>query len=316
MRVILYLLFSGEHVLSRFVRQINRTGIVSVFHKCFLHLYDTDVNNKYLKGKFVMADIKIAVVTGGTSGIGEQIASLLSSNGYRVYSIARKIGNNKAINYVGADVSDPGALKVAADEIVRREGRIDVLINNAGCGLGGAVENHTPEEIDYITAVNFKGLVNITRLFLPQLRKSRGKIINIGSIAGEIAIPFQTMYSATKSAVHSFTVSLANELRPFGVGVCCVMPGDTKTSFTANRVKSSETDVYGERVKASVERMEKDEQNGTSPKKVAEVVLRCLKKKKMPLKIAVGFKYKFLLLIAHILPQKLVNLIIFRMYAK
>lgn len=255
------------------------------------------------------------VITGGTSGIGEATAVHLLKKGHTVYSISRRAGNISGINYLKADVTDRASLELAFNQIAN-DGGIDVLINNVGIGISGAFEFHQFEHIDQIIDVNLKGLINASKLCLPFLRKSKGKLINVGSVAGELAIPFQSMYSALKSAVHNFTFSLANELKPTGVKVCCVMPGDTKTKFTKNRIKNCDDGLYSQRAKRSVEKMEKDEQKGAHPIKVAKVIEKCIKKKNPPLKVAVGFGYKFLLFLSRFLPHKLVNYVLYGIYAK
>lgn len=258
----------------------------------------------------------IVVITGATSGIGEATALYLENKGYTIYSVARTIKDEPNINYVQADLTKPNQVAAAIDHIIKVAGRIDVLINNAGMGTSGAMEYQPSSAIDKIIDVNIKGMITITNLVIPYLRESQGRIINIGSIAGELPIPFQTMYSLTKSAVHSYSLALANELKPFKIKVTCVMPGDTKTNFTKNREKIDTNQLYNERIERSVSRMEKDEANGCSPVIISRVIYRSLKKKNPPLKIAVGFTYKLFLFLNRILPTRFVNYILYQMYSK
>ena len=256
----------------------------------------------------------IIVITGATSGIGEATALYLSQKGHTIYSLARRVGSQPNIQYRTCDVTKMEEIQAALASIVEKEGKIDVLINNAGMGISGALEFTTIEDIQKINDVNWLGLVHVTRLTIPYLRESKGMIVNIGSVAGELAIPFQTMYSATKAAVHSFSEGLANELRPLGVRVSCVMPGDTKTAFTDNRKKNEDDVIYAQRVQRSIQKMENDEQKGVDPVVVAKVVEKCIHAKKPPVKVAVGFNYKLLVFLKKVLPNRLIQYILFKMY--
>ena len=138
-------------------------------------------------------------------------------------------------------------LAAAIQEILKREDHIDVLINNAGFGISGAVEFTKTEDAQHQLDVNFFGMVRMNRQVLPVMRRQcYGRIVNLSSVAGAIPIPFQTYYSASKAAINSYTMALANEVKPFGIQVCCVQPGDIRTGFTAAREKNPEgDDIYG-----------------------------------------------------------------------
>jgi short-subunit dehydrogenase len=259
---------------------------------------------------------KVIIVTGGTSGIGEACTELFASKNYQVYSLSRHPKESTKITYLSCDITQKCDREEAIKKIILQTGRIDCLINNAGMGISGAMEYQDSLDIETIVNVNLIGTIEMTKLVLPYLKKTKGKIINIGSIAGELAIPFQTMYSVTKSAIHSFTMSLANEVRPLKIKVSCVMPGDTKTGFTAARKKENKSNDYEERITKSVTRMEKDETNGDTPQKVAEVIYRVFQKKNPPVKVAVDKKYAFLLFVKRFLSNRLINWILYQMYAK
>lgn len=138
------------------------------------------------------------------------------------------------------------------------------MINNAGMGISGSVENTSERDFDSISDVNFKGTYNCIRFGLPLLRQSKGRLVNVSSVAGAIAIPYQAFYSATKAAVLSLSDALRNEVRPFGVKVLAVLPGDVKTCFTESRRKNADEGVYAAYAENSVKVMEKDEQQGMS----------------------------------------------------
>ena len=259
----------------------------------------------------------VAVVTGASSGIGLATARMLLSKGVKVYGLAYNDFECE-FDYFKCDVTSTEQIDYAINMIVEREGQIDFLVNCAGMGISGSVESSPDDKIRKIYDVNFFGTVNMCKAVLPYMREKKfGHIVNISSVAGELPIPFQTFYSATKASIESFTAGLSMEVKPFGIKAVCVLPGDTKTGFTAAREKNANDDAsYGKRVESSVGQMEKDEQNGMTPESVAKVICKALfKKNPKPLNV-VGFKYKFFLFLNHILPRKLVYKILYSLYAK
>ena len=190
---------------------------------------------------------KTAIVTGGTSGIGKAAALALKKDGWTVYELSRRLTGTEGINHITADITDESGVAAAVEQVVSAEGHIDLVVNNAGFGISGAVEFTDTEDAKRLFDTDFFGMVRINRLIIPIMRKQGGgKIINISSVAAPIPIPFQTYYSAAKAAVNSYTMALANEVRPFKIGVCAVQPGDIKTGFTSARQKHAlGDDVYG-----------------------------------------------------------------------
>lgn len=263
-------------------------------------------------------DKKIAVLTGGTSGIGMQTALALKNTGYTVYELSRRAQGIEGLNHLVADVTDEAAVKKAVDEIVAREGKIDVLVNNAGFGISGAVEFTKTEDAKRLFDTNFFGMVNMNRAVVPVMREAgQGRIVNISSVAGQIPIPFQTYYSAAKAATNSYTMALANELRPYGVTVCAVQPGDIKTGFTKAREKTVDgDDVYGGRIGRSVSRMEHDEQTGMDPAVAGKFIANVAMKKKVSPIYTIGASYSFLTFLTRLMSWKTMNKIIGAIYAK
>lgn len=261
---------------------------------------------------------KVAVLTGGTSGIGMQTALALKDAGYTVYELSRRAQGVEGLNHLVADVTDEAAVKNAVDEIIEREGGIDVLVNNAGFGISGAVEFTKTEDAKRLFDTNFFGMVNMNRAVIPVMREAgRGRIVNIGSVAGQIPIPFQTYYSAAKAATNSYTMALANELRPYGVTVCAVQPGDIKTGFTKAREKSIDgDDIYGGRIGRSVARMEHDEQTGMEPSIAGRFIADVAMKKKVSPIYTIGASYSFLTFLTRFMSRKTMNKIIGSIYAK
>ncbi|MCI7000397.1 MAG: SDR family oxidoreductase [Clostridiales bacterium] len=260
---------------------------------------------------------KIAVVTGGTSGIGRETALYLANHDCTVYELSRRAEGVAGLRHISADVTDELSVQAAVSQILAEAGRIDILVNSAGFGISGAVEFTDTEEAIRQMNVNFFGMVRMNRAVIAAMRQQGGgRIVNLSSVAAPVPIPFQTYYSASKAAINSYTMALGNELRPFGITVCAVQPGDIKTGFTAARSKVTQgDDVYGGRISRSVERMERDEQNGMDPAKAGTFVAKvALKTGHKPL-YTIGFSYKAAVLLTKILPARALNRLIGKIYA-
>ena len=261
---------------------------------------------------------KIVIITGGSSGIGLETAKCLAAKGCRVYELSRRDIKFDFMEHIRCDISDPEQCKAAAEAVIAREGRIDVLINNAGMGISGAFEFTDEADARRLMDVNLFGMNNMIRAVLGQMRRQGGgRIVNLSSVAGALAIPFQAWYSISKAAVNALTMALANEVRPYGISVCCVMPGDIKTGFTSARKKSAAgDDVYGGRIERSVSRMEKDEQSGMSPAIAGRFIARLALKKSVSPYNTIGIMYKGCILLSKILPGRLIRFILYMMYAR
>ena len=261
---------------------------------------------------------KVCIITGGTSGIGLATARAMHDAGYRVYELSRReVGTDCAV-HIQADVTKEDTLRAAVDFVLAHEDHIDVVINNAGFGISGAVEfTDTADAIRQLD-VNFFGMVRMNHVVLPILRKQGyGRIVNLSSVAGSIPIPFQTYYSAAKAATNSYTMALANELRPYGITVCAVQPGDIKTGFTKAREKTVDgDDVYGGRIGRSVSRMEHDEQTGMDPAVAGKFIANVAMKKKVSPIYTIGASYSFLTFLTRLMSWKTMNKIIGAIYAK
>ncbi len=263
---------------------------------------------------------KIVVVTGASAGIGFAIASHLHKEGHTVYGVSRSYPKQKYdFKYFLCDITNQEMIDQLIQSLAKEQTGIDVLVNCAGMGISGSIEETSEKQYDKIFAVNVKGMFLLTKSLLPLLRKgSKAKIINIGSVAGELFIPFQGFYSMTKASVGAFSEALRLELKPFGIDVSTILPGDTKTDFTANREKNLETktSLYKERAGRSVARMEHDEQTGKSPFTVAKAVSKLIKKKSMPISYTIGFQYKLFLFLKRIFPKRMVSWVVYLMYGK
>ena len=261
---------------------------------------------------------RVALVTGGTSGIGLETAKALRDRGCAVYTLSRRPASIPGVVSLTADVTDECAVKEAVSSLFRDAGRIDILVNCAGFGISGAVEFTELSDAKKQFDVNFFGAVSVTKAVLPHMRRQKdGTIVNISSVAAPVAIPFQAFYSSAKAAMNAWSAALANEVRPFGIRVTAVQPGDIRTGFTAAREKSAVgDDVYEGRIARSVSKMERDEQNGMDPAKAGAYIANQALKRSVPPVSTIGFSYKAVCALARILPPSLFNRIVGELYAK
>ncbi len=181
---------------------------------------------------------RVAIITGVSSGIGLACASKLAQQGIRIYGLSRRAPEATISNltYIRTDVTDDASVASAVRTVLLHESRIDILINNAGFGIAGAIEDTSVEEAKRQLDVNLLGALRLTTAVLPTMRAQQsGYILNISSIGGLIAIPFQGLYSASKFALEGLTESLRLEVRSLGVRVVLIEPGDHRSAFTENR---------------------------------------------------------------------------------
>lgn len=269
-----------------------------------------------------MNNQKVLVITGGSSGIGKAAAELFADKGYTVYNLSRHGEDSARVHHISCDVTRPDDCRKAIDTIMSAEGYIDVMISNAGMGISGAVEFTETDDWKRQMDVNFNGAVNITQAVLPHMRKcaaNKGdrqapKIIFTSSMAAVFPIPYQAFYTASKFAINGFAMALRNELRPFGIEVSCLLPGDVKTGFTAARKESiAGSDVYT-RMERAVQQMAHDEQNGQDPIRLARKMYSLAESRCPSPFSTVGLQYKLFRILLRLLPTRLVNRILYSMY--
>ena len=260
---------------------------------------------------------RVAIVTGGSSGIGRCTAVALQQAGCEVYEFSRRNNPICGVTHVGVDVTNENNVTTAVDQITAAKGRVDILVNCAGNGISGAVEFTELKDAKAQFEVNFFGMVNMNKAVLPTMRKQGyGRIVNISSVAAVAHIPFQTYYSASKAAIESYPCCLANEVKPFGISVTCVQPGDIATGFTDARRKSAVgDDIYMGRISRSVAGMEKDEQNGMDPEAAGKYIAKISIRKNAKPICTLGLGYKCLSVLCKILPCRLRNWIVGLLYA-
>lgn len=222
---------------------------------------------------------KVILVSGISSGFGLEMARRLSQDGHVVYgTVRRQVEQLPGVNYLMADVTDSEQVSAAVNEVVRREGRIDVLVNNAGMGIGGPIEFTSADDAHRQMETNFFGLVNFVKAVLPVMRgQGSGRIIAVSSIGGIMGLPFQGFYSASKFAMEGYCQALRLETLGMGIDVVLVEPGDFSTGFTAARKKIDPAVAKAyPKYQKSMQGIEKDETTGLKPaflaKKISSIV--------------------------------------------
>ncbi|MDH7483564.1 MAG: SDR family oxidoreductase [Spirochaetales bacterium] len=235
----------------------------------------------------------VVLVTGATSGIGKAIAAALASAGYLVIGTGRRARPSdlpETIYYEIMDVTDDASVAEAVQNITSTYGSPEICVACAGAGIAGAVEDTPLQEAKAQFEVNFFGAVRVVQAVLPLMRaRNTGRIILIGSLAGRTGMPFQAFYSASKFALEGLVESLRHEVRPYGIEVCLLEPGDFKTGFTGARRKlAREGSPYLARFSTTLAIQEHDEQHGADPFAAGVAVLRLLRMRKLPLRVSVG----------------------------
>jgi len=224
---------------------------------------------------------RVVVITGASSGIGLAAAHCFSLYADIVYNLSREKGNDDNINFIETDVSNPDSIKESIRKVYNKEGQIDVLINNAGIGLSGAVEELLTTDIVKVMNTNFLGAVSACQAVIPFMREHRkGKIINISCSLANTAPAFNSIYSASKKALETFTIALRKEIEPLKIEVASVCLPTCKTNFTENRIKQDSTNkAYRYRISNDIGRLEYAEQTGSLPENIAEELYRISNKK-------------------------------------
>ncbi len=229
---------------------------------------------------------KVALITGASSGIGKKTAKLLVLQGYTVYGAARRAEKmqelkQSGIKLLAMDVTDEASMVKGINEILQAEGRIDVLLNNAGYGSYGALEDVPLSEARYQFEVNIFGMARLTQLVLPQMRRQRsGRIINISSIGGKLGEPHGVWYHATKYAVEGLSDSLRMELREFGIDVVIIEPGAIITEWAGiareHMLKTSGNTAYQELTRKHAKMFENADKMGSKPIVVAKTIVKAI----------------------------------------
>lgn len=255
---------------------------------------------------------KVVLITGGSSGLGLAIATYLKEKGYRVYGTSRnpaKLEQQPPFPLLTMDVRDTSSIETAVRSLVEKESRIDILINNAGVGITGPVEEVPADQARNVFEINFHGPLEVMNAVLPVMRRQKeGLVINITSIAGYMGLPFRGYYSASKGALELITEALRMELKAFNIQCTTLAPGDFATNIAAGRYHApvTESSPYRETYQKSLDLMNEHVDDGGDPKEVAEAVYRILRERNPKVHYRVGAPLqKFSLFLKGILPDKL-----------
>jgi len=263
---------------------------------------------------------KVVLITGGSSGIGKSVGVFLSAKGFVVYGTSRRPEKYKdhPFNLVALDVNNTDTIKKAVSDIISKEKRLDILINNAGMGITGPVEDTPTDEMQKVFNTNFFGAIDVIKAVLPQMRQQKeGLIINVTSIAGYMGLPFRGIYSATKGALELTTESLSMELKPFGINVTNVAPGDFATNIASGRYHTPvfDTSPYKEVYQNNLNLMDADVSTGDDPIAMAKAIFKIINTKNPKLHYKVGsFMQKFAIVLKRILPDKVFEKLLMNNY--
>lgn len=238
---------------------------------------------------------KVVLITGGSSGIGKAIGEYLHAKDYVVYGTSRNPSAyaTSLFSLLPLDVTKPETIGTVISEIIQKEGRIDVLVNNAGVGITGPIEETPSEEIKKAFDTNFYGPLEVIKAVLPQMRKQQqGLIINITSIAGYMGLPYRGIYSATKAALEITTEAYRMELKPFGIQMTNVAPGDFATNIASGRYHAPvlEDSPYKEKYAETLTMMNEHVHSGENPLEMAKAIHQIMETSNPKIHYKVGSK--------------------------
>ena len=254
---------------------------------------------------------KVVLITGGSSGIGKSIGEFLSQKGFKVYGTSRNPNNYPQSKFpiIALDVTKNDTIIECVKTVVDSEGKLDVLINNAGAGITGPIEETPEAEIKKNFDTNFFGPLNVIKAVLPQMRlQNSGLIINITSIAGFMGLPYRGIYSASKGALEIITEAFRMEIKDFNISMTNIAPGDFVTNIAAGRYHAPvlEDSPYEEKYGSVLKAIDEDVNKGNDPRKVAEKVLQVINTKSPKIHYKVGaFIQKFSIILKFLLPDKM-----------
>ena len=263
---------------------------------------------------------KVVLITGGSSGIGKSVGEYLLEKGFIVYGTSRnpqKIQNHP-FKLVALDVTNIETINTAVTEVISNEGRLDILINNAGMGITGPIEETPTDEMRNVFNTNLFGAIDVMKAVLPQMRKQKsGLIINVTSIAGYMGLPFRGIYSATKGALEIVTEAIRMEVKSFGIQVTNVAPGDFATNIASGRYHTPvfENSPYKKTYQENLDLMDAHVDSGSDPLEMATAIYKIIQTPKPKIHYKVGdFMQKFSIVLKKILPDKMYEQLLMNHY--
>lgn len=262
---------------------------------------------------------RVVFITGASSGIGKVTAEYLAEKGYKVYGTGRSPKRAKrSYSLLPMDVCDVESVRKAVEGILSEEGRIDVLINNAGMGITGPLEETPTDEMKRVFDTNFFGPIEVMKAVLPSMRSQKmGLIINVTSIAGYMGLPFRGIYSASKGALELISETARMELKNYGIEVTSIAPGDFATNIAAGRYNApiKKDSVYKETYQKSLDLMDAHVDKGGDPVKMAKKIHEVIQMSSPAVGYKVGaFMQKFSIVLKRILPSKLYEKLLMNHY--
>lgn len=252
---------------------------------------------------------KVVLITGGSSGIGKSVGEFLTNKGFIVYGTSRDASKIKEhpFKLVSLDVNNVKTIELAVKEVISKEGQLDILINNAGMGITGPIEETPTEEMRNVFNTNLFGAIDVMKAVLPQMREQKGGlIINVTSIAGYMGLPFRGIYSATKGALEIVTEAIRMEVKNFGIKVTNVAPGDFATNIASGRYHTPVFDdsPYKENYQNNLNLMDSHVDSGSDPIKMAEAIYKIINTSNPKVHYKVGdFLQKFSIILKKVLPD-------------
>jgi len=263
---------------------------------------------------------KVVLITGGSSGIGKSIGEFLHQKGFVVYGTSRNPEriSDSVFPLVALDVRNVDSIKAAVDNVIFKSGRLDIVINNAGVGITGPLEEIPTAEIKNNFETNLFGPIEVIKAVLPQMRNQKsGLIINVTSIAGYMGLPFRSVYSSSKGALELITEGLNMEVKPFGIHIANVAPGDFATNIASGRfhaplIKGSPYETtYGN----TLEMMNEHVDSGSDPNEMAKAIFSIIETKNPKIHYKVGaFMQKFSIVLKRVLPDKVYEKLLMNHY--
>jgi len=276
-------------------------------YQCFIPF--TIASQKYQSNQFMKTPV--VLVTGASRGIGAAIAQKFVQAGYQVFATTRQSSPVGTVDRVlRLDVQDDESVEECVNAVLAQAGRIDFLINNAGISIYGAIEEVSLAQIKAVFETNFFGVVRMTQAVLPTMRRqASGRVINIGSLAGFLPMPYQAAYAASKHALAGWTETLDLEVRRFGIRAILIQPGFIRTDIDRNSTTGAlRKDIYGDERNRVIEKLRVSVESGDDPVTVADAVLQAATKRAPTIKVLVGRGARRVRVLRTLLPRTVFEL--------